>query len=586
MSKEDENNDMEISILEEKLVTGFKLPIEFLDSKTEVPENLYEDLELLEMRGISNETIYESIFHPTTLFGEMCIHKWAKYFTTDTVFLQDGQQIYAKMGTAHINKKIIMDAWKSWKEIKDNGSFIDQFQYIGIEKLHWLNKSSIFLTFLSLYSILSPALNLLAPLLLFIIPFVALRIAGLPITASSYVQALSAQLSRHSFGKLFTHWGSVSWSQRFYMLLAFGMYIYNIYQNIMSCRQFYKNTVTINRHFKNITTYLENTKNNLRLFIEKIDPLVSYTKYKKYLQEKLGALSDFYARLKHIHLAGFHPKKIPFMGYTMKQFYLLYESEEIEDLLLFSFGFNGYLDTLTGMHQKINDGSIRKTKYKHQKKPILRMTNSYSPTMQTNKIVPNTVNLSKHIIVTGPNASGKTSLLKNTIMNLLLSQQIGYGYYKKATITPFDSIHCYLNIPDTSSRDSLFQAEARRCYNILKDIERNPEKKHFCIFDELFSGTNPYEAIGSAYSYLRYIGKYKGVKFMLTTHFIRLCHLFDSVKTVKNMNMKTTMVKGNPQYYYQLEENISTIKGGISVLKELHYPEEITCQTEKIIRTL
>ena len=270
----------------------------------------------------------------------------------------------------------------------------------------------------------------------------------------------------------------------------------------MSCRQFYKNTVTINRHFKNITAYLENTKNNLTMFIEKIDPLLSYRRYKKYLQEKLDALSDFYDKLKHIPLAGFHPKTIPFMGYTMKQFYLLYESEEIEDLLLFSFGFNGYLDTLTGMYQKIKDRSIRKTKYKHQKKPILRMTNSYSPTMQTKKIVPNTVNLSKHLIVTGPNASGKTSLLKNTIMNLLLSQQIGYGYYKKATITPFDSIHCYLNIPDTSSRDSLFQAEARRCYNILKEIERTPDEKHFCIFDELFSGTNPYEAIGSAYSYL------------------------------------------------------------------------------------
>jgi len=349
MSKEDEKNGTKISILEEKLVTGFKLPIEFLDSKKEVPENLYEDLELLDMRGISNETIYESIFRPTTLFGEMCILKWAKYFTTDTIFLRDGQKIYANMKDITVDKKIIEDAWKSWKEIKDNPSFIDRFQYIGIEKLHWLNKSSIFLAFLSLYSILSPALNLLTPLLLFIVPFIALRIAGIPITASSYVTALSAQLRRHSFGKLFTHWASVSWSQRCYMLLAFGMYIYNIYQNIISCRQFYKNTVTINRHFKNITTYLENTKNNLTMFIDKIDPLLGYQRYKKYLQEKLATLSDFYDKLKNIPLAGFHPKKIPFMGYTMKQFYVLYESEEIEDLLLFSFGFNGYLDTLTGM---------------------------------------------------------------------------------------------------------------------------------------------------------------------------------------------------------------------------------------------
>ena len=74
-------------------------------------------------------------------------------------------------------------------------------------------------------------------------------------------------------------------------------------------------------------------------------------------------------------------------------------------------------------------------------------------------------------------------------------------------MTPFDHIHCYLNIPDTSSRDSLFQAEARRCLEILTKIKDNEDKKHFCIFDELFSGTNPYEAISSAKSYLTHISK-------------------------------------------------------------------------------
>ena len=106
---------------------------------------------------------------------------------------------------------------------------------------------------------------------------------------------------------------------------------------------------------------------------------------------------------------------------------------------------------------------------------------------------------------------------------MLLSQQFGYGFYKKAKISLFDYIHCYLNIPDTSSLDSLFQAEARRCLNILNKIKVNPNKKNFCIFDELFSGTNPYEAVSSATAYLKHISSNKNVKFMLTTHFISLC---------------------------------------------------------------
>ena len=120
--------------------------------------------------------------------------------------------------------------------------------------------------------------------------------------------------------------------------------------------------------------------------------------------------------------------------------------------------------------------------------------------------------MKNNIIITGPNASGKTTLLKCCVLNVLFTQQVGKGFYDKAILKPFDYIHCYLNIPDTSSRDSLFQAEARRCKQILNLIEQYPKKRHFCIFDELYSGTNPYDAIGSAYSYLKYISRNKHVQ--------------------------------------------------------------------------
>ena len=121
------------------------------------------------------------------------------------------------------------------------------------------------------------------------------------------------------------------------------------------------------------------------------------------------------------------------------------------------------------------------------------------------------------MILTGPNAAGKTTMIKSSIINLILSQQIGYGYYDGGEISVFDFIHCYINIPDSCSRDSLFQSEARRCKNILDDIENNPNEKHFCVFDELYSGTNPYEAIGAAYGYLKHISENKNVRFILTT---------------------------------------------------------------------
>ena len=224
-------------------------------------------------------------------------------------------------------------------------------------------------------------------------------------------------------------------------------------------------------------------------------------------------------------------------------------------------------------------------KFLKKKNAVLKFKEAHYPVMQQQKSesknIPNDIDLKTNKLITGPNASGKTSLLKTTITNILLSQQFGFGFFKKGSMTPFDHIHCYLNIPDTSSRDSLFQAEARRCLEILTKIKNNEDKKHFCIFDELFSGTNPYEAISSAKSYLTHISKSKNIKFLLTTHFITLCKQLDDNSQISNVNMKTYIKNEIPIYYYKLQNGISEIKGGITVLKQLGYPQNIIDETNK-----
>ena len=118
-----------------------------------------------------------------------------------------------------------------------------------------------------------------------------------------------------------------------------------------------------------------------------------------------------------------------------------------------------------------------------------------------------------------------------------MTQQIGYGFYDTCETSFFDHIHCYLNIPDTCSRDSLFQAEARRCKEIIDCINEKPDKNHFCIFDELYSGTNPEEAVSSAFAFMDYIVKYKNVTCLLTTHYIKLCKKLLKNKMIKNIDI-------------------------------------------------
>ena len=225
------------------------------------------------------------------------------------------------------------------------------------------------------------------------------------------------------------------------------------------------------------------------------------------------------------------------------------------------------------------------TRAPNSTKNVTKFTNIYYPPYDNP--VKNDVVIDKKIIITGPNAAGKTTVIKSTLLNIILSQQIGYGYYEKAEIKPYDYLHCYLNIPDTSGRDSLFQAESRRCKEILDCLEKEKDKTHFCIFDELYSGTNPYEAVASAYGYIDHISNMKNVDLMLTTHYIQLCKNLKTNKNVKNYHMEVNVKSDyNVEYMYKYKKGISNIKGGIKVLYDLEYPESIIEKTKQILSTL
>ena len=69
--------------------------------------------------------------------------------------------------------------------------------------------------------------------------------------------------------------------------------------------------------------------------------------------------------------------------------------------------------------------------------------------------------------------------------------------------------------------------------------------------------------------------KNKNVKFLLTTHFINLCKLLEEEKEIENNSMHTIIENDIPKYKYKMIKGISNVKGGITVLKELDYPNEI-----------
>ena len=265
------------------------------------------------------------------------------------------------------------------------------------------------------------------------------------------------------------------------------------------------------------------------------------------------------------------------IGNILKCFYELYTNIKYKEALKYSIDLEYYLLNIKNIQDNILNKNLNFCKFTNS---ITSFSGSYFASLINEKPIKNDYKLDKQILITGPNAAGKTTILKTTLFNIILSQQIGIGCYKSANINIYKYIHSYINIPDTSQRDSLFQAEARRCKEILDSLSNsNSIDRHFCIFDEIYSGTNPSEAIASAYSFLSFIAKYKNLDYILTTHYISLCKLLEKNKNITNKQMKIL----NNNSTYKLKNGISNIKGGIKVLKELNYDEVIIKGANEII---
>jgi len=313
-------------------------------------------------------------------------------------------------------------------------------------------------------------------------------------------------------------------------------------------------------------------------FLKSSASLGSYSEFNKSVEYHKLYLETYYKQVKLITPLNTSIvqiiSKISQMGHILKTFYQLHESVECNNAFLFSFGFNGFIDNISGLIDNVNQKHINFAKFTVKTKNTRFNKSYYAPLMKINH-VKNTCKLNKNMIVTGPNASGKTTILKTTLINVILSQQFGCGCYSSGILSPFEHIHCYLNIPDTLGRDSLFQAEARRCKDILECIKTYPRDNHFCVFDELYSGTNPEEAIIGTSAFMEFLVSYKNIKCILTTHYVQLCENLVKNKNIENYSMKTN----DGKYTYILEKGISKIKGGLKILSDMNYPAEIIKNT-------
>lgn len=528
--------------------------------------------------------MYDELFSSSgdNVFFEHIRNKWLGRISTDVSYLEDTQEVIR--GMAHFSD-VSMEHVSSqeisliWQDTIDNASFFEDNKYMGISKLSFVNTCIPYLQTQSTCTILAPVFNF----------FYLVSNAILLFFTSEYCLSFASMcnaVTETPFAKLF------------YYLATALLFLYHVYQNIHGSLDFRSIIEKANRQLLTLKTYHANIIEKIKIFAARFCHLPHYNAYCKRIYAYRDRLVDFSdSCLRQIAPLQWSVESYTNFGYILKAYHEIANNQEYRECFAVAIGFDAYLKSMVALHRSINLSKITFTAFLHDAKEteteidvknthISFMGQSYPVHFNLLDNVTNDVTITNdNMIITGVNASGKTTVIKSLTINIIFSQQIGCGYYRSGQLLPYKHIHSYLNIPDTANRDSLFQAESRRCKVILDSINASVDDRHFCIFDELYSGTNPEEATKAASSYISYLAKYKYVTFLLTTHYYDICNYIErerekeGVKNKKENNITNYHMYSDKDTHtntYKLVEGISIAKNGAyRVLAEMQYPEEL-----------
>jgi len=567
------------------LVSDFKLPIQYLDETQlfNITDVVSGDLELVSNQNEKNKSMYDYLFKPKHSFAKDMIPEWNKYYTNNTEYLNDTKEVLNDMNI--YREKIEICKYnincdkinEIWKETKQNEDFLAKYSFVEWDMFKHLNQSSSVLQILSFINIASPIVSFILPFLLLLFPFIILKIQNIPITFSVYLEVLKSIGRNHFIGKALENgMGSLSFDKIVYMIFLLGIYLLQIYQNITLCNRMYSNMKRMNEDLCELREYANYSITSMENFIQLNKNKYYYKDFCRDVENHCNKLKQFHNMLIPIQPFRLSLNKMNEMGLLMKCYYELHSNKEYEETIKFSIGFEGYINNLLGVFENLENNVVSYANFDISGN--CNIEKQYYPPLIDENPVKNDCSFDKNMIISSPNAGGKTTIIKTTTINIIFSQQVGCGFYKSCSLNPYTHIHSYLNIPDTSGRDSLFQAESRRCKDIIDIINNNDIVKcrHFCIFDELYSGTNPKEATKSAYAFLLYLSKFKNVNFMLTTHYVSICSKFKKSKEIQNYKMNVeNLENGALKYTYKMKKGISKIQGAIKILEQMNYPDEI-----------
>lgn len=234
--------------------------------------------------------------------------------------------------------------------------------------------------------------------------------------------------------------------------------------------------------------------------------------------------------------------------------------------------FVGSIDAIIGMssfRDSLKYYCIPKlTKSNSKNENNLEFIDIYHPLIKNP--VENSGDFSQGILLTGSNASGKSTFIKMVAINAILSQTIYTACAKNYKSSFFNIYTSMASKDDIFSSESYYIVEIKSLKRIIDNM--NEDIPCLCFVDEILRGTNTIERISSSCEVLSYLGRSNCICFA-ATHDIELTHLLDD--SFENYHFEETITNKDIKFDYKLHKGRSQTRNAIKLLEFMGYDENI-----------
>jgi DNA mismatch repair protein MutS len=203
------------------------------------------------------------------------------------------------------------------------------------------------------------------------------------------------------------------------------------------------------------------------------------------------------------------------------------------------------------------------------------------------RFVPNDIRLDlgavRFWLVTGPNMAGKSTLLRQTALSVILAQMGSFVPAKQARIGIVDRVLSRVGASDDVARgESTFMVEMRETAEILRSATR----RSLVILDEIGRGTSTFDGLSIAWAVAEHLDEAIGCRALFATHYHELTAFADASAHVANLSVSAREVGDDVVFLHRLVDGPASRSYGIAVARLAGLPESVLARAKGILGTL